>query len=54
MLGSAFSMVIRMELAAPGAQYLQGDNQLYNGASSNLIDRRAILFSSNQNKGESI
>lgn len=28
-----------MELAAPGVQYLQGDNQLYNGASSNLIDR---------------
>lgn len=30
MIGTAFSMLIRMELAAPGVQYLQGDNQLYN------------------------
>jgi len=30
MLGTAFSMIIRMELAAPGVQYLHGNHQLYN------------------------
>ena len=30
MIGTAFSMLIRMELTSPGVQYLQGDNQLYN------------------------
>jgi len=30
MIGTAFSMLIRLELAAPGIQYLQGDHQLYN------------------------
>lgn len=30
MIGTAFSMIIRMELASPGVQYLQGDYQLYN------------------------
>jgi cytochrome c oxidase subunit 1 len=30
MIGTAFSMAIRLELAGPGAQYLQGDHQLYN------------------------
>jgi hypothetical protein len=30
MIGTAFSMLIRMELAAPGVQYLNGDHQLYN------------------------
>ncbi|RUS31523.1 hypothetical protein BC938DRAFT_477643 [Jimgerdemannia flammicorona] len=30
MVGTAFSMLIRLELAAPGVQYLQGDHQLYN------------------------
>jgi len=30
MIGTAFSMVIRMELCAPGVQYLNGDHQLYN------------------------
>lgn len=30
MLGTAYSALIRMELASPGIQYLQGDNQLYN------------------------
>lgn len=30
MIGTAFSMLIRMELTAPGVQYLNGDNQLYN------------------------
>ena len=40
MLGSAFSMVIRMELAAPGVQYLQGDNQVYNA----IITAHAFLM----------
>lgn len=30
MIGTAFSMLIRMELAAPGVQILQGDHQLFN------------------------
>jgi len=30
MLGTAFSILIRLELAAPGAQYLNNDHQLYN------------------------
>nr|QTK22390.1 cytochrome c oxidase subunit 1 [Pneumocystis sp. 'ludovicianus'] len=30
MLGTAYSILLRMELASPGIQYLQGDNQLYN------------------------
>ncbi len=30
MLGTAFSVLIRLELAGPGAQYLQGDHQLFN------------------------
>jgi heme/copper-type cytochrome/quinol oxidase subunit 1 len=30
MIGTAFSMLIRMELTSPGAQYLNGDHQLYN------------------------
>lgn len=30
MAGTAMSIIIRMELAAPGQQYLQGNNQLFN------------------------
>lgn len=30
MIGTAFSVIIRMELAAPGVQYLHGNHQLYN------------------------
>ena len=30
MIGTAFSMIIRLELSAPGVQFLQGDHQLYN------------------------
>jgi cytochrome c oxidase subunit 1 len=30
MIGAAFSFLIRLELAAPGVQFLAGDNQLYN------------------------
>ena len=29
-VGTAFSVLIRIELAAPGIQYLDGNNQLYN------------------------
>ena len=29
-LGTAFSLLIRLELAAPGGTYLQGNHQLYN------------------------
>ncbi|SCZ87961.1 BZ3500_MvSof-1268-A1-R1_C086g00470 [Microbotryum saponariae] len=37
MLGTAFSVIIRMELASPGVQYLHGNHQLYNGAPLNFI-----------------
>ena len=30
LLGTAFSVLIRLELAAPGVQILQGDHQLFN------------------------
>lgn len=30
MIGTAFSVLIRLELSAPGVQILQGDHQLYN------------------------
>lgn len=30
MLGTAFSVIIRMELSSPGVQYLHGNHQLYN------------------------
>ena len=30
MIGTAFSVLIRLELASPGIQYLQGDHQLFN------------------------
>lgn len=30
MLGTAFSVLIRLELVSPGSQYLAGNNQLYN------------------------
>jgi cytochrome c oxidase subunit 1 len=29
-IGTALSFLIRLELASPGIQYLQGNNQLYN------------------------
>ncbi|KIM51803.1 hypothetical protein SCLCIDRAFT_54995, partial [Scleroderma citrinum Foug A] len=29
MIGTAFSVLIRLELAAPGVQFLQGDHQFY-------------------------
>jgi len=40
MLGTAFSMIIRMELSSPGVQYLQGNHQLYNV----IITAHALLM----------
>ena len=39
MIGTAFSVLIRLELSSPGVQILQGDHQLFNGAPSNSIAR---------------
>jgi hypothetical protein len=39
MIGSAFSLLIRLELASPGVQFLQGDHQLFNGAPFHFIVR---------------
>jgi heme/copper-type cytochrome/quinol oxidase subunit 1 len=39
LLGTAFSVLIRLELSAPGIQYI-GDNQLYNS----IITAHAILM----------
>jgi heme/copper-type cytochrome/quinol oxidase subunit 1 len=30
MIGTAFSVLIRLELSAPGVQFLAGDNQTFN------------------------
>lgn len=30
LIGTAFSVLIRLELSSPGSQYLSGNNQLYN------------------------
>ncbi len=30
MIGTAFSVLIRLELSAPGVQFLGGDHQLFN------------------------
>ena len=30
LVGTALSVLIRLELSAPGSQYLNGDHQLYN------------------------
>ena len=40
LLGTAFSVLIRMELSGPGVQYI-ADNQLYNS----IITAHAILMS---------
>jgi heme/copper-type cytochrome/quinol oxidase subunit 1 len=30
MIGTAFSVIIRLEMSSPGVQFLQGDHQLFN------------------------
>jgi len=40
LIGTAFSMLIRLELAGPGIQYLQGDHQLFNV----IITAHALLM----------
>jgi len=40
MIGTALSILIRIELAAPGVQILQGDNQLYNV----IVSSHALLM----------
>jgi cytochrome c oxidase subunit 1 len=40
LLGTAFSVIIRIELSAPGVQYLQGNHQLYNA----IITAHAFLM----------
>ena len=39
MIGTAFSVLIRLELSSPGVQFLQGDHQLFNGAPLNCFVR---------------
>lgn len=36
LVGTAFSVLIRIELSAPGVQYI-GDNQLYNSITCTLV-----------------
>ena len=48
MIGTAFSVLIRLELAAPGVQVLQGDHQLFNGAPSHSIARSDFKESQGQ------
>jgi heme/copper-type cytochrome/quinol oxidase subunit 1 len=40
MLGTAFSVIIRMELSQPGVQYLHGNHQLFNV----IITAHALLM----------
>ena len=40
MIATAFSVLIRLELSAPGVQYLQGDHQLFNV----IITSHALLM----------
>lgn len=40
MIGTAFSVIIRLELAGPGIQFLQGDHQLFNA----IISAHAFIM----------
>ena len=40
LVGTAFSVLIRIELAAPGTQFLAGDHQLYNV----ILTRHGIIM----------
>lgn len=44
MIGTAFSVLIRLELSSPGVQFLQGDHQLFNGAPLNCIVRSESAY----------
>ena len=46
LIGTSLSMIIRMELSAPGVKYLQGDHQMYNV----IITAHALSAPSNFNK----
>lgn len=48
MIGTAFSILVRLELSAPGVQFLAGDHQLFNGAPSNYIVRCDYITSQGQ------
>ena len=48
MIGTAFSVLIRLELSAPGVQILQGDHQLFNGAPSHSFARSGYKQSQGQ------
>lgn len=41
MVGTAFSVLIRLELSSPGVQFLQGDHQLFNV----IISAHAFIMS---------
>jgi len=41
MIGTAFSVLIRLELSSPGVQFLQGDHQLFNV----IISAHAFIMS---------
>jgi heme/copper-type cytochrome/quinol oxidase subunit 1 len=40
LVGTAYSVIIRIELAAPGVQLLRGNNQLYNS----IITAHALIM----------
>ena len=41
MIGTAFSVIIRLELSSPGVQFLAGDHQLFNV----IISAHALIMS---------
>ena len=47
LLGTAFSVLIRMELSGPGVQYI-ADNQLYNSIITNNNKYYSLMFILNQ------
>lgn len=49
LLGTAFSVLIRLELSAPGSQFLAGDHQLYNViATSHGINQHGPIIKSSE------
>ena len=60
MIGTAFSVLIRLEIAAPGVQFLNGDHQLFNVIISahafimiffmvNLLQKSNLIYLKNNN-----